>query len=267
MEWLRIIGITVTMIIIGYLVLRVIGKRTLSEMSIFHVFLVLILANVLASPIRADYFAELIIPTLIIIAAFYLHSYLTRTNKFWKKIKAEPIVLVRHGNIDENGLNKAKMTISETLAELRVKGYSHVKDVEFAILEETGKISVIPNAAKRPASPQDLSIVTGYEGLPVSLVMDGVIQYDNLAKINMSPEDLKNRLGMLGYPPEMIKTIALAVLDEKKNIMVDQNDDTNQSNIDQEQQNLIKKIQEDLQASAKAPEDQDLGLADDYIKP
>ncbi len=267
MEWLRLIGITITMIVIGYMVLRIIGKRTLSEMSIFNVFLVLMLVNILARPIRVDNFAELIIPTMIILVAFFLYTYLSSTNAFAKKVKMEPIVLVRHGNIDEKSLNKAKMTLSELLAELRVKGISHVKDVEFAILEETGRLSVIPNSTSRPVSPKDLSIVTGYEGLPVSLIIDGVVQYDNLAKINLSPEQLFNQLKMQGYNQEMIKTISLAVLDEKKNIIIDQNDDTNQGNILQEQQGLMKKMQEDLQVEKQAPEDHDLGLVDDYIKP
>jgi len=267
MEWLRLIGITITMIVIGYLVLRFIGKRTFSEMSIFQGFLFLMLANVLASPIRADNFVELIIPTGVIAGFFFLHVYLISTNTFAKKLKPEPIVLVRHGNIDEKGLVKAKMTLSELVAELRVKGFSHVKDVEFAILEETGKFSAIPTASSRPVSTNDLAIATGYEGLPVPLIVDGVIQYDNLAKIELSPEQLFSRLKMQGFSEEMIKTISFAVLDEKKNIIIDQNDDTNQGNINQDQQGLIKKIQEDLQAESKNPEEQDLGLVDDYIKP
>lgn len=255
------------MIVIGFFVLRVIAKKSFSEMSTFNIFLVLMLTHILSVPIRTDHFAELIVPTLIIIGAFFVNTYLLSTNKWGKHLKAEPIVLVRHGNIDEKGLNKAKMTLSEILAELRIKGYSHVKDVEFAILEEMGKISIIPNAGKRPITPSDISLVTGYEGLPVPLIIDGVIQYDNLAKINLNPELLMNRLGMQGYSPEMIKTISLAVLDEQNNIVIDQNDDTNQGNIDQAQQGFIKKLQEDLQAEKKAPEDQDLGLVDDYIKP
>lgn len=267
MEWLKVIGISITMILVGFLVLRVVAKRNFSEMSIFNVFLILMLANILSEPIRTDNFAELIIPTLVIVFVFFLYSYLLSSNRIGKNIKIKPTILVRHGNVDEKGLNKAKMTLTELLAELRTKGFSHVKDVEFAILEETGKISVFPTSAKRPVNLQDLSLISGYEGLPVPLILDGVIQYDNLGKIGLSPEQLLNRLAMLGYSEEMIKTISLVVLDEKNNIIIDQNDDINQGNITTEQQSFIKKVQEDLQASAKAPEDKDLGIVDDYIKP
>lgn len=266
MEWFRVIGISITMIFIGYLVLRVIAKRSFNEMSIFNLFLVLMLANILSEPIRTDNFAELIIPTLVILIAYNIYSYLLRANKIGKNLKSEPIVLIRHGNINETGLKKAKITISEILADLRVKGFSHVNDVEFAILEETGKISVIPNSKKRPTTAEDLSIAVSYEGIPVPLIVDGSIQYDNLAEIRLSEEQLINRLGKQGYKEEMIKTISLAVLDETNNIIIDPNDDMSQGNIDQDQQTLIKKIQEDLQAPDQVPEDQESKTIDDFIK-
>ncbi|TCS82588.1 DUF421 domain-containing protein [Tepidibacillus fermentans] len=267
MEWLKIIGISFTMISIGFIILRVVAKRNFSEMSPFHIFLVLMLTNILSEPIKTDHFAEIIIPTLVIVFSFFLYSYLQTSNRLSKGIKAKPIVLVRHGNIDEKALSQAKITLSEMLAELRVKGYSHVQDVEFAILEETGKLSVIPNSSKRPLTPSDISYVPSYEGLPVPLIMDGVILYDNLAKIKMSPKELLNRLSLQGYDQQMIKTISLAVLDERNNLIIDQNDDTNQGNIAQQQQTIWSKIYEDMHAQRKSPEEKDLGIVDDYIKP
>jgi len=266
-EWLKIIGLSFTMIAIGFLILRIVAKRNFNEMSPFHIFLVLMLTNILSQPIKTDHFVEIIIPTLVIVASFFLYSYLQTSNRLSKGIKGRPIVLVRHGNIDEKGLVQAKLSLSEMLAELRVKGFTHIQDVEFAILEETGKLSVIPNSSKRPLTTGDISYVPGYEGIPVPLIMDGVILYDNLAKIQMSPKDLFNRLRMQGYQQDMIKTISLAVLDERNNIIVDQNDDTNQANIPQDQQTIWSKIYEDMHAKRKSPEDSDLGTIDDYIKP
>lgn len=266
MEWLRIIGISISMIFIGFLVLRVIAKRSFNEMSIFNLFLVLMLANILSEPIRTDNFAELIIPTLIILLTFNIYSYLLSVNKIGKNLKADPIILIKHGNINEKGLKKAKITISEMLADLRVKGVSHVSDVEFAILEETGKLSVIPNSMKRPVNANDLSITTDYEGIPVPLVVDGNIQYDNLTRVNISREQLIERLGKQGYKEEVLRTISLAVLNEKNEIVIDPNDDMNQGNINQDEQGLIKKIQEDLQTPSKEPEDEESGVIDDFIK-
>lgn len=267
MEWLKIIGISIAMILIGYIVLRIIAKRSFSEMSPFNIFLIIMLSHILSEPIRTDNVTELIIPTVIIVGAFLLYSYLMNSNKIGKAMKNDSVVLIRHGNIDEKALNKAKMSISEMLSELRVKGYSRTADVEFAILEETGKLSIIPNAAKRPVTTTDLSIVTGYEGLPVPVVIDGAIQYDNLAKIDFSLEQLITRIKMQGYTEEMIKTISLAILDEKKNVIIDQNDDTNQGNLTEDKQGILQKVKEDLKASSKSPEGKDLGLVDDNIKP
>ncbi len=267
MEWLKVIGLSITMISIGFIILRVVAKRNFSEMSPFNVFLILMLANILSEPIRTDHFAELILPTLVILAAFFIYSYLLNTNRLSKGLKAKPIVLIRHGNIDEKGLSQAKMSVSEMLAELRVKGFTRTQDVEFAILEETGRLSVIPTSTKRPITPQDISYVPGYEGIPVPVIIDGAIQYDNMAKVGLSPEQLSIRLGMQGINQEMVKTISLGTIDERGNLIIDQIEDTNQGNVSQGQQSFLRKIQEDFQAEKKAPEDQDLGIVDDYIKP
>jgi len=266
MEWLRIIGISISMIFIGFIVLRVIAKRSFNEMSIFNLFLVLMLANILSEPIRTDNFAELIIPTLVILLTYSIYSYLLSVNKIGKNLKSDPIILVKHGNINEHGLKKAKMTISEILAELRVKGFSHVTDVEFAILEETGRLSVIPNSRKRPVTAADLSIATGYEGIPIPLVVDGNIQYDNIARINLSREQLIERLIKQGYSDETIRNISLAILNENNEIVIDPIDDMNQGNISQDDQGLIKKIQEDLKTPSVEPEDEESGIVDDFIQ-
>ena len=267
MEWLKIVALSFSMILIGFIILRLVAKRSFNEMSPFNIFLVLMLANILADPIEPDHIVEIFIPVLVIFLSFFIYSYLQNTNRLGKAIKGKPLVLIRHGNIDEKALNQAKISLSEMLAELRVKGFSHVQDVEFAILEESGKVSVIPNSSKRPLTTGDVSYVPGYEGIPVPLIMDGVIQYDNLAKIKMSPKDLLDRLRLQGYEEEMIKTISLAVLDERNNIITDQNDDINQGNIPQQQQTIWTKIYEDMHAARKSPEDKDLGMVDDYIKP
>ncbi|WP_339060183.1 hypothetical protein [Tepidibacillus marianensis] len=74
MEWLKIIGLSFTMILIGFIILRIVAKRNFNEMSPFHIFLVLMLTNILSEPIKTDHFLEVIIPTLVIVVSFfYIH--------------------------------------------------------------------------------------------------------------------------------------------------------------------------------------------------
>ena len=122
-----------------------------------------------------------------------------------------PSIVVRNGKLDINELTKARYNINELLEQLRVKGYANIADVEFAILETSGNLSVIPKSQKRPATPADLNIDTQYEGLPVPLVLDGKIQYDNLAEVNLSAAWLVNELAKFSITD--VKDVFIASLD------------------------------------------------------
>jgi uncharacterized membrane protein YcaP (DUF421 family) len=88
--------------------------------------------------------------------------------------------------------------------------------VEFAILETCGQISVIPKSQKRALTPEDLSLTTPYEGLPVTLVMDGKVNYKNLKKTNLDAYWLKNYFREIGVKD--IKSVFIASLDSNGKI-------------------------------------------------
>ena len=105
-----------------------------------------------------------------------------------------PSIVIQNGKMRIDELSKARYNVNELLEQLRIQGYPNIADVEFAILETSGNLSIVPKSQKRALTPEDLQIDTKYEGLPVPLIIDGRIQYDNLAEINLTAEWLVGEL-------------------------------------------------------------------------
>ncbi len=122
-------------------------------------------------------------------------SFLALKNaKMRRVLQDEPLVLVQNGRIIEDMLRKARFNLDDLLLELRQKNIPNLHNVEFAILESNGKLSVIPKSQARPLQPSDLQIPTNYEGMPTVLIEDGNIIEDNLHRINLDKTWLLDQL-------------------------------------------------------------------------
>ena len=102
---------------------------------------------------------------------------------FRKIMSGKPAILIYRGRIDENALRKESITINELQERLRVDNIFNLGDVEYAILETNGELTVIPKPEKRTLTPQDLNINPDYEGIPYDLVVEGKVMHENLKVI------------------------------------------------------------------------------------
>jgi uncharacterized membrane protein YcaP (DUF421 family) len=107
-------------------------------------------------------------------------------------------------------------------AQLREKGIVNACDVEFGILETSGRLSVLPKSQKRPVTPQDLGLVTGYEGLPTVLIMDGVIEKENLKILGLDEKWLQERLSEFNI---QLRDVFLAVLGTDGNLFINRQEE------------------------------------------
>ena len=89
--------------------------------------------------------------------------------------------------------------------------------MEFAILETGGQLSVIPKSQKRPVAPEDLNLPTKYEGLPVTLIIDGFVFKKNLTRLNLSEEWLRSELHKFGI--KSFKEVLFAHLDTEGKLL------------------------------------------------
>ncbi|MFZ5597707.1 MAG: YetF domain-containing protein [Bacillota bacterium] len=194
-----LIGIIRTVILFVVVVtgLRLMGKRQVGQLQPYELVIVILL-SALASIPMSNIGIPLIYGLIPIFTLILLHvflSYLSLKSESMRGIICgTPSVLIENGKIIEKELVKARYNINDLLEQIRSKNCPNISDVEFAILETSGSLSVIPKSQKRPLMPADINVPTNYEGLPVPLIIDGCVSHKNLDKVNLSKEWLEGEL-------------------------------------------------------------------------
>ena len=134
-----------------------------------------------------------------------------KSPKLRRVFEEEPIVLVQNGVLLENTLKKTRINLDDLLSQLRQKGYFYLNQVEFAVLEPNGKISVLPKSQNRPVTPNDLKIETNYEGYPSVVIEDGDVRSENLSRMSLSLKWLQEELEKNNVSSP--KDVLIAILD------------------------------------------------------
>ena len=144
-----------------------------------------------------------IVPILGLLVMHLLISLLNlKSLKAREIICGKPSILVYRGKIDEKILKKERFTINELQERLRGNGVVNLGDVEYAILETSGQVTVIQKPEKRNTIPEDFNIQPEYEGIPYDLVIDGKIMYKNLNSIGKNYAWLKKQVEKFNVKPE-----------------------------------------------------------------
>lgn len=202
------INIFVRVLIIYILVLivmRLMGKRELGQMQPFELVIAIMIAD-LASVPMADTGIPItngIIPILALLLIQLIISIINLKSINGRKIICgKPSILVYRGKIDENVMKKEKFTVNELQERLRQSNIFNIGDVEYAILETSGQVTVIQKPEKRNTIPEDFGILPEYEGIPYDLVVDGKIMHENLKAIGRDCNWLKKQVAKFNINPE-----------------------------------------------------------------
>ncbi|WP_372997864.1 DUF421 domain-containing protein [Lutispora sp.] len=175
---------TIILYFLIVLIMRLMGKRQIGQLQPSELVVALVIADLAAIPmgnIGIPLIAG-IIPILTLFICEALLSYISLKSQLARKIiSGKPSIVIEKGKILENELRKQRFNIDDLMEQLRLKNVSDVQDVEYAILETGGQISIILKTDKKPVIREDLNIKHAYEGLPISLIIDGHINYQNLS--------------------------------------------------------------------------------------
>lgn len=192
---------TLVLYIVVVIVMRIMGKRQIGQLQPFELVVAIMISELAAVPMQNTGIPLIygIIPIVTLLIAQILLSLISlKSVKARAIICGRPSILIENGKINEKVLTKEMYTINDLLEQLRSKDISNIADVEFAILETNGQISVIPKSQKRPVTPQDMKLETSYEGLSLDLIIDGTVNYPNLKKANKDEKWLKDELRKFG---------------------------------------------------------------------
>lgn len=199
---------------VAVIVMRIMGKRQVSQLQPFEFVIAIMIADLAASPME-DIGIPLLNGILPMLMLVMLHSTLAlislKSQRLRGILSGTPSVLVKKGIVQEAELRRACYDLNDLLEELRACGVLSPADVGTAILETSGKMSVFPLAEKRPLTPQDMQLSPGYEGIPLTLVLDGEVQFQNLTLGGLDVNWLTKTLEGFGFSGP--KDVFLASLD------------------------------------------------------
>ena len=138
-----------------------------------------------------------------------LIGFLTSKSIFLRRIlTGKSTVMIEHGKINLKALKKHNYDVNDLLLECRIQGYFNIEDIDSAIMETNGEISILANPQKRPANCNDLKIPTTPESICVNIIIDGKILFNNLKSFGKEENWLKLKLKEQGISNE--KQVLLA---------------------------------------------------------
>jgi len=191
--------------IVVLIVMRLMGKREIGQLQPFELAISIMIADLAATPMTESGIpiTNGIMPILGLLVMHLIISMINiKSRKAREIICGKPSLLIFRGKIDQKVLKKERFTINELEERLRDNNIFNIGDVEYAILETSGQVTVIPKPNKRPATPQDFNIEPKYEGIPYDLVIDGKVEYGNLKKIGKNYAWLEKQTEKFGIKPE-----------------------------------------------------------------
>ncbi|WML26592.1 DUF421 domain-containing protein [Neobacillus sp. OS1-33] len=207
--------------VVGYLFLRLTGKKAVAQMHSFDLLYILVLTNIISSPVEVNNTGKAIIYAGIVVILYKVFTRLSLHNKLRWILYESPTVLIQNGDIDRKGLKKVRMPLNQLLSHLREKGYTDTQNIAIAVMEGTGSISVIPKSDYRAVQPSDLKLHVKKEYLPIPLIMDGQIVHHNLKYLQLDQSWLINEIEKMG---EKIENITLATFLEDGKLFIDNNE-------------------------------------------
>lgn len=179
-----------------FLVLKT-GRRKIGELPVFDFLAIIILGNVVGADIADPEVPHLptVFSVILIIGIQYSISYISiRNRKFGSIVTFDPTVVIQNGKFVKSNLKRLRYSIENILMYLREKGIFDLNEVEFALVEDSGNISVQKKSEYQPLTPSDMNISTKYKGLSYPLILDGAVHENNLKKLNLSKEWLMRQL-------------------------------------------------------------------------
>ncbi len=179
-------------------IMRLMGKSTIIQMTPYDLVAIIITGTVVSEPLISTEYMQTIYVLGILMALHIFFGKLTLWQWGNGFFLGKPTILIKNGEIVEDNIEKSRLSVAQLLSILRSKGYPKISDVDYAMLEPIGEVSVIPKSDNSPVTVGNLNITIDDEGLPIAVIIDGKTQYKNLKLLGKSEEWLIEHLDQHG---------------------------------------------------------------------
>lgn len=205
-----------------FILARIMGKKQISQLNFFD-YVVGISIGSIAGALSVekdisflDGITSMVIWTAFPIAFFQITSHTMKGKQLYE---GSPSILIQNGKIIEKNLKKTKISVNDLLEELREKDVFNIEDVEFALFETNGKVSVLKKSSKQNPASSEPNIQNGKSGLTANVIIDGKVLKKNLQLLNLDENWLKDELRkkQINSPQDVL----LACVDSEGSLYID----------------------------------------------
>lgn len=177
--------------------MRLMGKKQLGELQPFELAITIMISELASFPMQ-DTRIPIIHGVIAIITLLLIQTILSvlelKSEKVRLLLNGKPSILINNGKIDIKELRRQQFNINDLMEELRLQGHFNLDDIHFAILETSGQLSIIPKTNLAPATKGDLKVPFKQDTIPVTLILDGNINHNNLKILNKDENWLNEKL-------------------------------------------------------------------------
>ena len=220
MDVLRLALMALASVAALFLLTKLMGHKQVSQMNMFDYVIGITIGSIaaeMATELESPW-QPLLAMCLYAASALAISWVTNKSRAARRQISGAPVVLLDGGKLYRESFQKAKMDLDEFLCICRTEGYFDLAQIQTALLEHNGRVSILPQAQARPATPKDLELQPRQDFLSTVVIMDGVVQWDALTRLGVNEvwlqKQLKSKHG--GKPEE----IFLALCDHEKELTV-----------------------------------------------
>lgn len=227
-DWMEVLDVIIRSLLsllTLFLVAKMLGKRQVSQLTLFDYVVGISIGNFAAEMtinLESQEINGVVAVLIFGIVAYIIDILAIKSIKLRKYFMGTPTIVIQHGQIIKKNLRKVKFDLNDLLEECREKGYFDMSEIEYAIMEPNGKISILPKPEYKPVTIKDLNLKNEKQGLCANLVIDGKIMKNCLRNINKTEEWLRQQLKVKGYK---VEDVFLATFDINENLKIYKNSD------------------------------------------
>lgn len=206
-----------------FIIAKILGHKQMSQLDFFDY-----ITGITIGSIAAELATELEEPLKPLIAmtvygtiALTLSILNDKVPKLRKYINGTPTIIMNNGKLYRKNMKKAKLDLSEFLVMCRQEGYFDLSEIQTAVFEYNGRLTILPISRKRPVNPDDMNLSPEDAKISTEVIMDGRILCENLKRMGLNSEWLKKQIKEQGYKNE--KEIFLGLCDENKKLLLYKN--------------------------------------------
>lgn len=220
MEFLYIILTALGSILVLFVLAKLMGNKQMSQLTLFDYINGITIGSIAAEMATSlEEFWKPLTAMIVYTGVVLLFTLLSAKSMPLRRLLAgRSIILLENGKLYKKNLARARIELGEFLSQCRIKGYFNIADIQTAVIEPNGHISILPRAMSRPATPRDLSLAPEQDKAPFAVILDGKVMMKNLSALGRDMNFLEKELAAQGV--KSVRGVFYASLDPSGSLSV-----------------------------------------------